>query len=68
MGKRYKDITLGQLRRVLNQAYKNRKGCKNIRVEFWLNDNVHLKLDRIGQFSVVPDVTISLKEFPKAGD
>lgn len=55
------DITLWKLRSVLKQSSKRAKGCKGIRVEFWLDDKTKLKLDSIGQFSVVPDVTICLK-------
>lgn len=57
-------IKLKKLIEILQAAYDKHKDmpecADNIKVEFWLGDD-WLDLDSIGQFNVVPDVTISLK-------
>jgi hypothetical protein len=57
-------IKLKKLLEVLQGAYDKHKSnpdcADSISVEFWLGDKM-VELDRIGQFGVVPDVTICLK-------
>ena len=59
-------IRLKKLIEVLQTAhdkYNNESVCESISVEFWLGDQM-VELDRIGQFGIVPDVTITLKPPP----
>jgi hypothetical protein len=57
-------IKLKKLIEVLQGAYDRHKDApkcaNNIRVEFWLGEQM-VELERIGQFGVIPDVTITLK-------
>jgi hypothetical protein len=61
-------IKLKKLIEVLQSAYDKHKDnprcADSIKVEFWLEDE-WVELSRIGQFGVVPDVTITLKRLPE---
>ncbi len=58
------EIKLKKLLEILQGCYDrhadNPECADNIAVEFWLGDQM-VELDRIGQFGVVPDVTITVK-------
>jgi hypothetical protein len=57
-------MKIGELYNILQKAIGENNKNKDFEVEFWLNDNKNeTKLEFIGcsQFSVFPDMTISLK-------
>lgn len=61
----YKCISLWKFKQVINGCWQRRDGARGTRVMFFVGDEEY-ELDRVGQFSVVPDVTIVLK--PKGGN
>jgi len=60
---RKKPITLWMFRRLMNQCWKRSDSAKGMRVLFYYQGK-EVYLDRIGQFQVIPDVTIHLKKNP----
>uniref|UniRef100_A0A6M3LI21 Uncharacterized protein n=1 Tax=viral metagenome TaxID=1070528 RepID=A0A6M3LI21_9ZZZZ len=56
-----KAISLWKFKQIMVQLWKQRDGATGMRVQFYLN-GTEVYLDSIGQFGVVPDVTIYLKE------
>jgi len=61
---RSKCISLWRFKEIINQCWKRRGGARGMKVIFYVGNDEY-ELDRIGQFSVIPDVTITLK--PKGG-
>lgn len=53
-------MKLIELKRLIDEAVKNAEGC-DPDVEIWFNKNMY-RVGRIGQFSVVPTVTIEIGE------
>ena len=58
-------ISLWKFKQVINQCWQNRDGARGMRVMFLVGDEEY-ELKDIGQFGVMPDVTITLK--PKEAD
>lgn len=52
-------MKLTPLRNCLEMAAKAAEGCNDPNVEVWLGDRCY-KIESVGQFSVVPDVTITI--------
>lgn len=60
-------MKIGELYNILQKAIGENNKNKDFEVEFWLNDNKNetkLEFIECGQFSVFPDMTISLKLNP----
>ncbi len=53
-------ISLWIFKNIINKCWQRRKGAKGMRVRFFLGGNEYV-VRRIGQFSVIPDVTIELE-------
>jgi hypothetical protein len=57
-------MNLKKLLETLQNAYDKHKDnpqcADNLDVEFWIGEEMY-EVERIGQFEIVPDVTISLK-------
>ena len=55
-------MTIKELKQIVDKAYEKGKECE---VEFWINlddgENILAELEGIGQFSVIPDMTLTLK-------
>lgn len=53
-----------ELYNLLDKAIKDNENCKECDIEFWLHlvdDNVLCSLESIGQYGVIPDITIAVK-------
>lgn len=53
-----------ELYNLLDRAIKDNESCKECDIEFWLHltdDTILCSLENIGQFEVIPDITITIK-------
>lgn len=53
-------MKLEEFKKIIDKAYEQAEGC-DVDVEVWLKNGMY-KIQKIGQFGVVPTVTITLGE------
>lgn len=56
-------MKIGELYDLLGKAIEKDEFCKNCDIEFWLklqDDEIPCYIDSIGQFSVIPDITLTV--------
>lgn len=62
MGDPLKALTLRQLKSCIDQAWeKAGKAAEHASVEVWMGDDLY-RIVSVGQFGVVPDVTLTIKK------
>lgn len=55
-------MKLRRMKEVIDKAVENLGDLEDAKVEIWVGDKKAYKVGRIGQFGVIPDVTISVGE------